>query len=103
MNLDGTSVDDVYDITRYVQPVTVRTPLLPWPLEGFTNGKSIFLTASQVDAVADVVGEDVLFATPELGWEENVPGKGRKVLARRFIGEQTYYRFKSHWGFEPVG
>lgn len=102
MNFDGQAVDDVYDITRYVRPVTVRSDLVPWPLEAYTNGKSVFLTADQVAAVAGVVGEGTLFTSDDLGWQENVPGKGRKVLARRHIDAVTYYRFKSHWQFQPA-
>ena len=102
MSFEGPAGDDIYDITRYVQPVTVKSSLLPWPLDGYTNGKSVFLTAAQVDAIAEVVGSDTVYATPELGWEENVPGKGAKVLAKRYIDNVTYYRFKSHWQFEPT-
>lgn len=102
MNFDGTAVDDIYDITRYVRPVTVRSSLVPWPMEAWTNGKSVFLTAAQVEAVAAVVGAETLYVTGDQAWEEEVPGKGPKILARRYIDGVTYYRFKGHWQFEPA-
>lgn len=102
VTFEGPAGADIYDITRFVQPVTVTSTLLPWPLEGYTNGKSVFLTAAQVGAIAEVMGDSTLYATAEMGWEENVPGKGAKVLAKRYIGDVTYYRFKSHWQFTPT-
>lgn len=101
MSFDGPAADDVYDITRYVQPVTVHSALVGEPLVGFTNGKSVFLTEDQVITIARSAPAGTLVEIAPQQWEELVPGKGRRILAQRHIDEVTYYRFKGHWDFVP--
>ncbi len=90
--------DDLYDISRLVKPVVAKSFLLPWPLDGYTNGSSFFFTDEQVQAVAGAmpVGQ---VARREGGWQEVVPGKGVRVLAERHINGGTYFRFRKHWDF----
>lgn len=99
MSFDGTTADDVYDITPYVQPVTVNSELVAEPLSGFTNGKSVFLTEEQVRAIAQAAPAGTLVEVAPQQWEELVPDKGRQILAQRHISDVTYYRFKGHWDF----
>jgi hypothetical protein len=101
VGFDEHPVHDVYDITRYVQPVTVQSGLLAAPLTGFTNGKSVFLTEEQVVALSAVTPAGTLTETAPQQWVEVVPGKGERILAQRHIQDVTYYRFKSHWDFVP--
>jgi hypothetical protein len=93
--------DDLYDISRLVKPVTAQSSLLPWPLDGYTNGKSFYFSDAQVQAVAAVLPAGQVAPRPG-GWQEVVPGKGVRVLAERHINGEIYFRFRKHWDFTAV-
>ena len=100
-NTDDAGID-VYDISRLVEQVTASSPLLPWPLEGFTNGKSFFFNADQVADIAAAMPGGELTRGSAGEWLESVAGKGMRVLAERHINGGTFYRFRKYWEFQPI-
>jgi hypothetical protein len=93
---------DVYEITRLVTAVTASSPLAPGPFDGYSNGKSSFFAEDQVSAIAAALPPGQVHRRQGGGWQEVAPDKGVRVLAQRHIDGGKFYRFRQHWGFQPV-
>ena len=98
----GSAAIDVYDISRRVERVMAQSPLLPWPLDGYTNGTSFFFTDAQVVSIADALPSGQVARSAAGGWKEVTGAHGTRVLAERRINDGSYFRFRRHWNFQAI-